>query len=382
MANKDYYQILGLEKGASDDEIKRAFRKLAIKYHPDKNQGNAEAEVKFKEINEAYQVLSDPEKKARYDQFGTADFDGSGFGAGGFGGFDGFDFSDLGGFGDIFDTFFGGGGSGRRRNGPQRGADLEYVLNLTFEEAVFGVEKEISINRSESCDSCSGTGAKAGTSPKTCPTCNGSGQIRVQRQTPLGNFVSTSTCNQCGGKGQVVDNPCTTCHGKGSVRKNRKISVNIPAGVDTGNVMPLRGQGEHGKNGGPAGDLYVRIKVAPSKKFTRKGSDIYIDTHISMGHAALGVEVTVPTVDGDVKYKIPAGTQSGTLFRLKGKGVPRVNSSGRGDQYVKVIVDIPKNLNEKQKDALRAFMEACGETVPEETSPKRKLKNFFKWLKF
>ncbi|NLL31521.1 MAG: molecular chaperone DnaJ [Clostridiales bacterium] len=378
MANKDYYQILGLEKGASDDEIKRAFRKLAIKYHPDKNQGNAEAEVKFKEINEAYQVLSDPEKKARYDQFGTADFDGSGFGAGGFGGFDGFDFSDLGGFGDIFDTFFGGGGSGRRRNGPQRGADLEYVLNLTFEEAVFGVEKEISINRSESCDSCSGTGAKAGTSPKTCPTCNGSGQIRVQRQTPLGNFVSTSTCNQCGGKGQVVDNPCTTCHGKGSVRKNRKISVNIPAGVDTGNVMPLRGQGEHGKNGGPAGDLYVRIKVAPSKKFTRKGSDIYIDTHISMGHAALGVEVTVPTVDGDVKYKIPAGTQSGTLFRLKGKGVPRVNSSGRGDQYVKVIVDIPKNLNEKQKDALRAFMEACGETVPEETSPKRKLKNFFK----
>lgn len=378
MANKDYYQILGLEKGASDDEIKRAFRKLAIKYHPDKNQGNAEAEVKFKEINEAYQVLSDPEKKARYDQFGTADFDGSGFGAGGFGGFDGFDFSDLGGFGDIFDTFFGGGGSGRRRNGPQRGADLEYVLNLTFEEAVFGVEKEISINRSESCDSCSGTGAKAGTSPKTCPTCNGSGQIRVQRQTPLGNFVSTSTCNQCGGKGQVADNPCTTCHGKGSVRKNRKISVNIPAGVDTGNVMPLRGQGEHGKNGGPAGDLYVRIKVAPSKKFTRKGSDIYIDTHISMGHAALGVEVTVPTVDGDVKYKIPAGTQSGTLFRLKGKGVPRVNSSGRGDQYVKVIVDIPKNLNEKQKDALRAFMEACGETVPEETSPKRKLKNFFK----
>lgn len=378
MANKDYYQILGLEKGASDDEIKRAFRKLAIKYHPDKNQGNAEAEAKFKEINEAYQVLSDPEKKARYDQFGTADFDGSGFGAGGFGGFDGFDFSDLGGFGDIFDTFFGGGGSGRRRNGPQRGADLEYVLNLTFEEAVFGVEKEISINRSESCDSCSGTGAKAGTSPKTCPTCNGSGQIRVQRQTPLGNFVSTSTCNQCGGKGQVVDNPCTTCHGKGSVRKNRKISVNIPAGVDTGNVMPLRGQGEHGKNGGPAGDLYVRIKVAPSKKFTRKGSDIYIDTHISMGHAALGVEVTVPTVDGDVKYKIPAGTQSGTLFRLKGKGVPRVNSSGRGDQYVKVIVDIPKNLNEKQKDALRAFMEACGETVPEETSPKRKLKNFFK----
>lgn len=375
MANKDYYQILGLEKGASEDEIKRAFRKLAIKYHPDKNQGDKEAEAKFKEINEAYQVLSDPEKKARYDQFGTVDFDGSGFGAGGFGGFD---FSDLGGFGDIFDTFFGGGSSSRRRNGPQRGDDLEYILNLTFEEAVFGVEKEISINRSEACDACNGSGAKAGTSPKTCPTCHGTGQIRVQRQTPLGSFVSTSTCSHCGGTGQVIDTPCSTCHGKGSVRKNRKISVNIPAGVDTGNVMPLRGQGEHGKNGGPAGDLYIRIKVAPSKKFTRKGSDIYIDTHISMGQAALGVEVTVPTVDGDVKYKIPAGTQSGTLFRLKGKGVPRVNSSGRGDQYVKVIVDIPKNLTEKQKEALKAFMEACGEKITEETGSKRKLKNLFK----
>ncbi|MBU5453902.1 molecular chaperone DnaJ [Caproiciproducens sp. MSJ-32] len=378
MANKDYYQILGLEKGASDDEIKRAFRKLAVKYHPDKNPGDKEAEAKFKEINEAYQVLSDPEKKARYDQFGTADFDASGFGAGGFGGFGGFDFSDLGGFGDIFDTFFGGGGSSRRRNGPQRGDDLEYTLNLTFEEAVFGCEKEISINRSESCEACHGTGAKAGTSPKTCPTCHGTGQIRVQRQTSIGSFVSTSTCSHCGGTGQVIDTPCSTCHGKGSVRKNRKISVNIPAGVDTGNVMPLRGQGEHGKNGGPAGDLYIRIKVAPSKKFTRKGSDIYIDTHISMGQAALGVEVTVPTVDGDVKYKIPAGTQSGTLFRLKGKGVPRVNSSGRGDQYVKVIVDIPKNLTEKQKEALKAFMEACGEIAPEETGTKRKLKNLFK----
>ncbi len=218
MANKDYYASLGLEKGASDEEIKKAFRKLAIKYHPDKNQGNKEAEDKFKEINEAYQVLSDPEKKARYDQFGTADFDGSGFGPGGFGGFD---FSDMGGFGDIFDSFFGGGGS-RRRNGPQRGADLEYTINLTFEEAVFGVEKEISINRSETCDSCSGSGAKAGTSAKTCPTCNGQGQVRVQRQTPLGSFVSTSTCTTCGGSGKVIEEPCTTCKGKGNVRKIEK----------------------------------------------------------------------------------------------------------------------------------------------------------------
>ena len=376
MANKDYYEVLGLQKGASDDEIKRAFRKLAIKYHPDKNQGNAEAEAKFKEINEAYQVLSDPEKKARYDQFGSADFDGSGFGSGGFGGFD---FNDMGGFGDIFETFFGGGGSSsRRRNGPVKGNDVEYTLNLTFEEAVFGVEKEITINRSENCETCHGTGAKAGTSPKTCTKCNGTGQVRVQRQTPLGNFVSNSTCDRCGGKGTVVEEPCHTCSGKGKVRKSRKIKINVPAGVDTGNVMPLRGQGEHGSNGGPAGDLYIRINVSKSSKFDRRGNDIYIDTHISMCIAALGVEITVPTVDGDVKYSIPAGTQSGTLFRLKGKGVPRVNSSGRGDQYVKVIVDIPKNLNEKQIEALKAFMEASGEDVSGEHLHKKGIKDFFK----
>lgn len=376
MANKDYYAALGLEKGASDEEIKKAFRKLAIKYHPDKNQGNKEAESKFKEINEAYQVLSDPDKKAKYDMYGTADFDGSGFGSGGFGGFD---FSDMGGFGDIFESFFGGGGGGgRRKNGPQKGSDLEYTINLSFEEAVFGVEKEISIDRSETCETCKGSGAKAGTSKKTCPTCNGQGQVRVQRQTPLGSFVSTSTCNTCGGSGTIIEEPCTDCHGRGHVRKSRKIKVNIPAGVDTGNVMPLRGQGNHGTNDGPPGDLYVRINVAPSKKFVRKGNDIYIDKHISMGKAALGTEITVATVDGDVKYTIPSGTQSGTLFRLKGKGIPRVNSSGRGDQYVKVIVDIPKNLNEKQKDALKAFMEACGENVAEGTQHKKGLKDLFK----
>ncbi|MGL5380834.1 molecular chaperone DnaJ [Clostridium sp.] len=375
MANKDYYASLGIEKGASDDEIKKAFRKLAIKYHPDKNQGNKEAEDKFKEINEAYQVLSDPEKKARYDQYGTADFDGSGFGAGGFGGFD---FSDMGGFGDIFDSFFGGGGGGgRRRNGPQRGDDLEYNLTLTFEEAVFGAEKEIAINRSENCEACRGSGAKPGTSPKTCPTCNGSGQVRVQRQTPLGSFVSTSTCDKCGGKGSVIEEPCTSCSGRGQTRKNRKITVNVPAGVDTGNVMPLRGQGEHGKNDGPPGDLYIRINVTPSKKFVRKGNDIYIDAHISMAKAALGTEITVATVDGDVKYNVPSGTQSGTLFRLKGKGVPKVNSSGRGDQYVKVVVDIPKSLNDKQKEALRMFMEASGESFDESSMHKKGFKDLF-----
>ena len=376
MASKDYYAALGLEKGASDDEIKKAFRKLAIKYHPDKNQGNKEAEEKFKEINEAYQVLSDPEKKARYDQFGTADFDGSGFGAGGFGGFD---FSDMGGFGDIFESFFGGGGgSSRRRNGPTKGADIEYTLNLTFEEAIFGTEKEITINKNENCEECNGTGARAGSSPKTCDQCGGSGQVRVQRQTPLGSFVSTTTCDKCGGKGSIIENPCPTCSGKGKVRKRRVIKVKVPAGVDTGNIIPIRGQGEHGSNGGPAGDLYVRIHVASSKQFERRGNDIYIDTHISMSKAALGVEIVVPTVDGDVKYTIPEGTQSNTLFRLKGKGVPRVNSSGRGDQYVRVIVDIPKNLNDKQKEALKAFMEACGESVEGEVKHKKGFKDLFR----
>lgn len=378
MANKDYYASLGLEKGASDEEIKKAFRKLAIKYHPDKNQGNAEAEQKFKEINEAYQVLSDPEKKARYDQFGTADFDGSGFGAGA-GGFGGFDFSDIGGFGDIFDSFFGGGGgSSARNNGPRRGADIEYTIRLTFEEAIKGVEKEISITRSENCESCHGTGAKAGTTPKTCPTCHGTGQIRVQRQTPLGSFVSTTTCDQCHGTGKIIEEPCETCKGKGKVRKHRKIKVNIPAGVDTGNVIPLRGQGEDGTNGGPAGDLYINIIVSASSKFKRKGIDIYVDTHVSMAKAALGTEITVETVDGNVKYTVPAGTQSGTLFRLKGKGVPRVNGGGRGDQYVKVIVDIPKKLNEKQKEALMMFMEASGEKVDGKEHHKKGLRDLFK----
>lgn len=367
MANKDYYETLGLQKGASEDEIKKGFRKQAIKYHPDKNQGDSISEEKFKEVNEAYQVLSNPEKKARYDQYGTADPNGSNPGGG-------FDFSDMGGFGDIFDSFFGGGGGGgssRRRNGPTRGNDLEYSMTLTFEEAVFGTKKEVSVTRSENCEDCNGTGAQKGTSATTCSQCGGAGQVRVQRQTPLGNFVSTTTCDKCGGTGKIISTPCHTCKGKGKVRKNRKVTVNIPAGVDTNNVMPLRGQGEHGDNSGPPGDLYIKIRVTPSSKFTRKGNDIYVDTHISMGKAALGTEIKVPTVDGDVKYTIPEGTQSATLFRLKSKGVPRVNSSGRGDQYVKVIVDIPKNLNEKQREALFVFMEESGEEITKEEKHKK-----------
>ncbi|EJO5347209.1 molecular chaperone DnaJ [Clostridium botulinum] len=363
MPSKDYYAVLGIQKGASEQDIKKAFRKLAIKYHPDKNKGNKEAEEKFKEINEAYQVLSDPQKKAQYDQFGTTDFNG----AGGFdpSGFGGFDFSDLGGFGDIFDSFFGGGFSsgGRRKNGPQRGADIETAINLTFEEAVFGTEKEISVNKHENCDTCNGTGAKPGTSPKTCDKCGGSGRIRVQKNTILGSMVTETSCDKCGGSGRVIENPCNKCHGNGKIRKNKKIKVKIPAGVDTGNVIPLRGQGEPGNNGGPTGDLYINIRVASHSIFKRKGFDIYIEKHISFAQAALGVEIKVPTVDGEVKYEVPAGTQPGTVFRLKGKGVPRINSTARGNQYVTIIVDIPKKLNNKQKEALTMYMEASGETV-------------------
>lgn len=359
MANRDYYEVLGLTKGASDDEIKKAFRKLAIQYHPDKNQGNAEAEEKFKEINEAYQVLSDPDKKANYDRFGTADFNGGG----GFQG--GFDFNDMGGFGDIFESFFGGGGFGgqrsRRRTGPEKGSDIEVSLNLTFEEAVFGAEKEIVINRSEKCETCSGTGSKTGAAPSTCTKCNGAGQVRVQRNTPLGSFMSVNTCDKCGGKGTIVEDPCPNCKGTAKERKQRKIKINIPAGVDHGNIVPLRGQGEHGNNGGPAGDLYVHLRVADSDQFIRKGSDIHIEHSVSFGQATLGDEITVPTIDGPVKYTIPEGTQTGTTFRLKGKGVQKINANSRGDQYVTVHVEVPKNLTAKQKEALRAYMDEFGE---------------------
>ena len=375
MAKKDLYGVLGVDKSASEKEIKSAFRKLAIKYHPDKNQGDKKAEEKFKEINEAYQVLSNPEKKEHYDRFGTTDFNNSGQGSGGF------DYSDFGDFGDIFDSFFGGGfSSQQRRTGPRRGADLEQNINLTFEEAVFGAEKEITITRVEDCNVCDGSGAKPGTSVKTCSTCHGSGTINVQRQTLFGNMMQETTCNVCGGKGQIIEEPCDNCRGKGQVRRKRTIDVNIPAGVDNGNVMPLRGQGDKGHKGGPSGDLHLIINVKPHKAFVRKGSDIYVDKHINIADAALGKEIIVPTIDGDVSYKVPSGTQSGTLFRLKNKGVVNVNSRSkqRGNQYVNVVVDIPKKLNDGQKDALYKFLEASGEKVSrEDKSDDKKSKRKF-----
>ncbi len=363
MAKRDYYEVLGLTKGATDEEIKRAFRKLAIKYHPDRNQGDPKAEEQFKEINEAYQILSDPQKKAQFDQFGTTDFNG-GFGQGGAGyagyDFDGFD------VGDIFSQFFGGfgGQSGRQQNAnaPRRGESIEFYLDLTFEEAVFGTKKDITINVDDTCDTCHGSGAKDASKKRTCSKCHGSGRIRTQRQTMFGNMMSETVCDVCHGDGEVIEEACPTCRGKGRVKTQRKITVNIPQGVDNNNVIPLRGQGNAGYKGGPDGDVHLVLRVKPSQTFLRKGTNIFIDKHIDIAQAALGMETRVPTVDGEVSYKIPAGTQSGTVFRLKGKGVPVVNSKSdqRGDQFVNVIVDTPQKLNDAQKEALQAYLDAAG----------------------
>lgn len=358
--SKDYYEVLGIDKNASDEEIKKAFRKMALKYHPDKNPGDKEAEEKFKEINEAYQVLSDPQKKSQYDQFGTTDFNGQG----GFGGFEGFSSGGFGGFSDIFgDIFdmFGSGGGRRPQNGPQRGADLEYRMTLTFEEAAFGVKKDIDIFRNETCDICHGSGARPGTSPKTCDKCRGTGQVKSQRNTPFGSFTSVTTCDKCHGEGRVIETPCTSCNGSGKVRRKRVVSINIPAGVDNGNTIPLRGEGEPGLKGGPSGDLYIQIKVSPHKIFKRQGFDMVCDVPISFIRAALGGEITVPTLEGDQKQSIPEGTQPGTVIKLRGKGIPRIRGNGRGDLYVKLNVEIPKKLNDKQRELLNKLALEFGE---------------------
>lgn len=380
---RDYYDVLGVSKSADATEIKKAYRKLAMKYHPDKNQGDKEAEEKFKEINEAYEVLSDETKRRNYDQFGHEGVNGQGFGgAGGFGGqgFGGFD--DI--FGDIFGDMFGGGfGGGRpRRRGPERGADIRQRVNISFEEAAFGKKVQVKINRSEECDECHGSGAKPGTSKKTCSTCNGSGQVQSVQRTPFGNIASTRTCSTCNGEGEVIESPCTKCHGKGSIRKTKTIEVDIPAGIDEGQMIKLSGQGELGVRGGPRGDLYIEVNVKSHQLFTREGYDVYLEMPITFAQATLGDKIQVPTLDGKVEYEIPEGTQTGTVFRLKGKGIPKLRSNVRGDQYVKVIVEIPKKLNDKQKELVRQFAKECGEEVHErQQSLSNKIDNFFKNLK-
>ena len=370
---RDYYEVLGVSKGASDDEIKKAYKKMARKYHPDLNPDNKEAEEKFKEVNEAYEVLSDSDKKARYDQYGHAGVDPN-FGAGA--GFDGsFDFGDL---GDIFGSFFGGGFGGGRRsnpNAPQRGESIRLSLTIGFEEAAFGCEKEVSVERMEQCGTCGGNGCAAGTTPEVCPDCHGTGQVQVRRQTPMGVFATSSPCGRCGGKGKIIHQPCHDCRGTGSVRKRKTIKASIPAGIDNGQTISIRGQGHTGKNGGPAGDLLITITVRPHELFRREGTSILCEAPITFAQAVLGAELEIPTIDGKVKYDLPEGTQSGTTFRLKGKGIPSINGRGRGDQYVTVYIETPRNLNKEQKEALKKFAESVGDNNYEER------KKFFKKFK-
>ncbi|WEG72746.1 molecular chaperone DnaJ [Vagococcus intermedius] len=366
MAKRDYYEVLGVTKSSTDAEIKKAYRKLSKQYHPDINK-EADAEDKFKEISEAYEILSDPQRKAAYDQYGHAGTDPNyGGGAGGFGGFGG-GAAGFGGFEDIFESFFGGGGGrSANPNAPRQGSDLQYSFDLKFEDAIFGIEKTIQYNREDTCTTCDGSGAKAGTSPKTCGKCHGQGTINVERQTPLGRVMTRQTCDECQGQGQTIDTPCTDCHGTGRIKKKHSVKVNVPAGVEDGQQMRLSGQGEAGINGGPHGDLFVVFRVEDSDLFDRDGSEIYYELPLSFSQAALGDELEVPTVHGKVKLKIPAGTQTGTTFRLRGKGAPKLRGTGTGDQQVTVRILTPKNLNEAQKDALRAFAEAGGDKVAEQ----------------
>ena len=369
MAEKrDYYEVLGVAKTASEDEIKSAYRKLAKKYHPDLNPGNAEAEAKFKEVNEAYGVLSDADKRAKYDQYGTADpqagFGGGGF-SGGFGGFGSGGFS--GGFEDIFENIFGGfTGSRRSNNAPEQGRDLRVDMELTFEEAAFGAKKEINLTREESCDECGGSGAAKGTTAEVCQDCHGSGQVRTTQNTVFGSFSSTQQCTACHGTGRIIRTPCKKCGGKGRIRRARRISINVPAGIDNGQAITLRGEGEQGKRGGAAGDLYVYFSVKPHKLFKRRGNDIYLEVAVSFANAALGAEITVPTLEDNIKYKIPEGTQPGTVFRIRGKGIKRLGGNDRGDMYITVGVEIPRRLSSKQKELLRAFDDSVTGNEPQE----------------
>lgn len=379
MAKRDYYEVLGVNKNATDDELKKAYRKLAKKYHPDANLDNkAEAEAKFKEVNEAYETLSNPQKRRMYDQFGPDGPQGFGGGAGGpFGGqngyysysssgFDGFgDFGDL---GDIFSSFFGGGFGGkssRKQNGPKKGADLNLQLDITFEESFLGVEKEIIINRNEECSHCHGTGAKPGTSVSKCPECNGTGQVRQVQNTILGQMQTTRTCATCHGSGEIIKEPCDICRGKGKVRKQPKIKVKIPAGIDNGQTVVLRGEGEPGEKGGPKGDLYITVKIKRHSIYTRSGNNVICDIPISITQATLGAELEIPMVDGSKeKYKIPDATQTGTKFVIKNKGFKSVNSNIVGDFIFNVVVQTPKKLTKEQRELLVQLAKTMNEQPP------------------
>lgn len=371
MSKRDYYEVLGVSKQASKDEIKKAYRKLSKKYHPDINK-EADADEKFKEVKEAYEVLSDDQKKAHYDQFGHTD-PNQGFGGGGFEGFGGFE--------DIFSTFFGG-GSARRRdpNAPRQGADLQYTMTLSFEDAVFGKETEIEIPREETCGTCDGSGAKPGTKPETCGHCHGSGQLNVEQNTPFGKIVNRRVCHHCNGTGKHIKHKCSSCSGTGKVKKRNKINVKIPAGIDDGQQIRVSGQGEPGINGGPPGDLYVVFHVRSHEFFERDGDDVYCEMPITFVQASLGDEVEVPTLYGKIKLKVPAGTQTGTKFRLRDKGIPNVRGYGKGDQHIIVRIITPTKLTEKQKQLLQEFAEVSGQ-VPQgeqEESFFAKVKRAFK----
>lgn len=361
MAEKrDYYEVLGVDRNATEDEIKKAYRQTAKKYHPDLHPGDKQAEEKFKEANEAYEVLSDAEKKARYDQFGHAGVDPNyGAGQGGYGaGFGGMDF-DL---GDIFSSFFGGGFGGGRSNpnAPQRGSDTQASVTISFEEAAKGCKRTVETMKIDICDECHGSGCAAGTSAKTCPDCHGSGHVTAQQRTPFGVIQTQKTCSRCNGRGTVIDNPCKKCHGAGRVRKPSSIEISIPAGIDDRQVINARGQGNKGVNGGPAGDLRVIVNVRPHPIFEREGYNVWVEVHISYPEAVLGCELEVPTLDGKVKYNVPAGTQSGDVFKLRNKGIQTLNNRGRGDELVRVIVDIPKKVTEKQKQLILELSKELG----------------------
>ena len=383
MSKRDYYEVLGVSKTATQDELKKAYRKLARKYHPDLNKDNEEAAEKFKECNEAYSVLSDDQKRAQYDQFGHAAFENGGMGGGGgFGGAGGF-----GGFGgsgmeDIFDMFFGGqGGRGgsRAKSGPQRGADLRFDLEITFEEAAFGLEKEINLYRDETCDHCHGEGAEPGSKVESCPECNGTGYVRFTQNTMFGQMVNERPCSRCKGEGKIISEPCKECRGKGTVKRNKKLKVKIPAGVDNGSRLRVSGEGEAGAKGGPSGDLYVYLYVKPHKFFERDGTTVLCEVPINIVQATLGADIKVPTVDGQVTMKVPEGTQPGKVLRLKGKGIPSLRGGGRGDQLVRIKVVVPTKLSDKQKDALRKFADISKDNInPEEKSFMDKVKDFFK----